>query len=301
VRTDERTGGGTVPEKHLGDALAELSSLLPVEVDDVDDFLQGLVDRSAELLGVLECAILLGDDAHRLHLVASRRRSELPELPYAAGPAGHCRRTGEVLCDEDLSVPRTRWPEFARVAVAAGTPWTSVLPLRAGGQVVGVLSLLSDRGGTTPDARALARGVADLATIALCGRSGTTGTSIVGLLDSFLSERVVVEQAVGVLAARAGIDVPSARARLRTHARLTGTALPSVAGAVVSCSLRSTVTEDDARLLRRLSDGSPATSVAAELQVDVRELGRRLHSIRTVLGVGSTVAAERLLRPQGSA
>jgi len=52
-------------------------------------------------------------------------------------------------------------------------------------------------------------------------------------LQSALQSRILVEQAKGVLAARADVSVNDAFTRMRTHARNNGLTLTAVAAAVV--------------------------------------------------------------------
>jgi hypothetical protein len=76
--------------------------------------------------------------------------------------------------------------------------------------------------------------MADIAAIALVQeRAIRDAQSVVGQLQSALSSRVIIEQAKGVLAARAGIGVDEAFARLRSHAREQNLRLRDVARDVI--------------------------------------------------------------------
>ena len=134
-----------------------------------------------------------------------------------------------------LSEANTRWPAFTPVAVEAGFGATHALPLRLRGTVIGALNLFSAE--TSPlsdDDVAVGQAMADVATIGLLHqRSLHEQTVLSEQLQSALESRVLIEQAKGVLAARAGLSVAEAFTRMRAHARRTSTSLTSIAQAVI--------------------------------------------------------------------
>jgi AmiR/NasT family two-component response regulator len=76
--------------------------------------------------------------------------------------------------------------------------------------------------------------MADVATIGLLHqRSLHEQTILSEQLQTALQSRILIEQAKGVLAARAGLGVAEAFSRMRAHARRTSTSLTSVAQAVI--------------------------------------------------------------------
>ena len=82
---------------------------------------------------------------------------------------------------------------------------------------------------------AVAQGLADIATIGLLHERALHDQKLLaGQLQNALQSRILIEQAKGVLSARAGTSVESAFALLRTHARRTGQPLTGVAEAVVA-------------------------------------------------------------------
>jgi GAF domain-containing protein len=139
----------------------------------------------------------------------------------------------------DLAGSRSRWPVFTEAALEVGFAYSHALPLRLRGQVLGALNLFTvERNGLTDDHLAVVRGLADVATIGLLHeRALRDQVALAEQLQTALHSRIVIEQAKGVLSARAGITVSDAFHRIRTHARRTGEQLTSVAEAVVAGTL----------------------------------------------------------------
>jgi hypothetical protein len=113
------------------------------------------------------------------------------------------------------------------------------LPIQLKGVDAPVLSLTF--GGSTPELSeadlAVGRLVATLvAMTARLERESATAQQLQSALDS----RVVIEQAKGVLATAAGVDVETAFELIRSHARRTSTPLRTVARAVVQDGYRPT-------------------------------------------------------------
>jgi AmiR/NasT family two-component response regulator len=80
--------------------------------------------------------------------------------------------------------------------------------------------------------------MADIATIGLLHERALHDQVLLAeQLQTALHSRILIEQAKGVLSARAGISVGEAFSRMRTHARRTGLQLTSVAEAVVAGTL----------------------------------------------------------------
>jgi hypothetical protein len=229
------------PER-LARVFVELADTLVDEFDQVD-FLQLLVDRSVELLGADAAGLMLADQRGALQLMASSvgraRDLEVFELQMREGPCLDCFATGRPVVNLDLAEARERWPLFTPAAVAAGFRATHALPLRLRRQVVGAMNLF------TVDARrlddehvAVGQAMADVATIGLLHERNLREQTVLSeQLQAALHSRVLIEQAKGVLAARAGVDVAQAFTMMRTHARRHGLALTAVASAVIDGSL----------------------------------------------------------------
>ena len=87
---------------------------------------------------------------------------------------------------------------------------------------------------------AIGQAKADVATISLLHERNLREQTVLSeQLQSALHSRVLTQQAKGVLAARAGVDVAEAFALMRSHARRHGLAPTAVATAVIEGSLEA--------------------------------------------------------------
>ena len=226
-------------EQRLAEVFVELADTL-VEEFDVIDFLQTLTERCVELIDTDAAGLMLDDQRGNLQLVAytdeSARLLELFELQKAEGPCLDCFATGRVIANVDLTASRSRWPVFTGAALGSGFAYSHALPLRLRRQVVGALNLFAvERRALTDDHLAVAQGMADIATIGLLHERALRDQVVLAeQLQTALHSRIVIEQAKGVLSARAGLSVSEAFTRMRTHARRTGQQLTAVAEAVVT-------------------------------------------------------------------
>lgn len=228
------------------DAFVELADTL---VDDFDivDFLGRLTDRCVELLGVDACGLLLVDHRGVLNLVAasteSARLLELFQLQNSEGPSLDSYRTGQPVQCPDLAAARTRWPSFVRTAQRAGYVAACALPMRLREEVIGTLSLFQGAPGEgaavapvplDDETIELGQALANAATIGvLHHRAVVQHTLVSEQLQIALDNRVIIEQAKGILSARQNITVEAAFTLLRDYARGHDQLLRDVAQAVI--------------------------------------------------------------------
>ena len=233
-------------EQRLAGVFVELADTL---VDDFDmiDFLHTLTERSVELLQADAAGLILADPQDQLHVLASTtdqaRVLELFELQNSEGPCLDCFVTGQPVVNIDLAEVEARWPRFHAATTAAGFRSVHALPLRLRGQVIGAMNLFCrDQSNLSDDDIAVGQALSDIATIGLLQeRTVRRGEIVAEQLQGALNSRILIEQAKGVLAERAGIGVDAAFAVLRTYARRNGRHLSAVAAAVIDGSLDSTL------------------------------------------------------------
>nr|WP_062398684.1 GAF and ANTAR domain-containing protein [Pseudonocardia sp. AL041005-10] len=195
--------------------------------------LTGLVGSVERLAGLTAGAALLSDGAVGGVVAAG------PAGPRAAlaagfgqGPGGESARTGRPVHCPDLGRERSRWLVFAARALAAGVDAAWAFPLRHGPDTVGALLVLgtADAG---PDPQVLGL-FAEAAAVTLLRSAASDRTATeLDQLRTALASRVVVEQAKGMLAVHAGVDVGTAFELLRGHARRNGRPLGEVATALI--------------------------------------------------------------------
>lgn len=222
----------------LAQVFVELADTL-VEEFDVVDLMHVLAERSVELLEADAAGLMLADQRGELQLMACTleraRMLELFELQIQEGPCFESFVTGTAITNVDLSEAYERWPVFTPAAVEAGFRSTHALPMRLRGQVIGALNLFTDQQVTfDQDAIAVAQAMADVATIGLLHeRNLHEQTLLSEQLQTALHSRVLIEQAKGVLAARANVSVSEAFNHMRAQARRDGITLTATAQAVV--------------------------------------------------------------------
>jgi GAF domain-containing protein len=229
-------------EQRLAQVFVELADTL-VEGFDVVDFLQTLTERCVELVDTDAAGLMLEDLHGTLRVVAytdeSARLLELFELQRSEGPCLDCFATGRVIANIDLATASDRWPVFSEAAREVGFATCHALPLRLRRQVIGALNLFTV--GTerlSDDHLAVVQGLADIATIGLLNERAVHEQVVLSeQLQTALHSRILIEQAKGVLSARAATSVGEAFRLMRTHARRTGSPLTTVAHGVVSGSI----------------------------------------------------------------
>ena len=230
-------------EALLARTLVELADTL-VDDFDVVELLTLLADRCVEVLDVAAAGLMLASPDGDLRVMASSSEAmrvlELFELQADEGPCVDCYRTGEP--DREPRPARTidgRWPRFGPKAVEAGFRSVHALPMRLRGQTIGALNLFRVDEGPMRDADVVAaQALADVATIAILQHRAVHDAQVLNeQLTQALTDRIVIEQAKGVVAERAGLDMEQAFARLRRHARNHNLRLTDVAQAVSSKAL----------------------------------------------------------------
>jgi GAF domain-containing protein len=230
-------------EALLARTFVELADTL-VEDFDVVDVLTVLTDRCVEVLEVTAAGLMLaGPGGADLRVVASSseamRLLELFELQAEEGPCLDCYRTGEPVLNQDLATVDGRWPRFAPRALDAGFHSVHAVPMRLRGQTIGALNLFrAEEGGLDEGDVIAAQALADVATIAVLQHRASLEARVLNdQLSEALNTRIVIEQAKGVLAERAGLDMEQSFSRLRGHARGHNLRLADVAQAVIDGTL----------------------------------------------------------------
>lgn len=232
--------------QRLARVFVELADTL-VEEFDVVDFLQMLTERCVEVLAADAAGLMLADGRGNLRPVASTLERahllELLELQIEEGPCVECFATGRPIVNVDLPEARERWPRFVAAAVEAGFRSTHALPMRLRSQVIGALNLFTDEQARLgSEDIAIGQAMADVATIGLLHeRTLREQTVLSEQLQTALQSRILIEQAKGVLAARANISVTEAFTQMRSHARRNHVTLTAVATAIIEGTLGETI------------------------------------------------------------
>ena len=225
-------------EAQLARTFVELADTL-VDNFDVVELLTLLTDRCVEVLDVTAAGLMLVAPDGALRVVASSseemRVVELFELQSQEGPCPDCYRTGEPVLNQNLATDTGRWPQFGPVALEAGFCSVHAIPMRLRSRVIGALNLFrADEGPLEEADVAAAQALADVATIAILAQRAAIQTHVVTeQTNHALHSRITIEQAKGVIAERAGLDMTQAFSWLRNHARTYHLLLGDVAQSVI--------------------------------------------------------------------
>lgn len=229
-------------EALLARTFVEMADSL-VEDFDVVDLLSLLADRCVELTGAVAVGLMLASPDGVLRVLASSSEAmrvlEVFEAETEQGPCIDCYRDGAPVAEADLDRPNSRWPDFAPRAIAAGFLSVQALPMRLRRQTIGALNLYRrERGRLSEEDVVAAQALADVATIAILQHRAALDAQVVNQqLHQALNSRIVIEQAKGVVAESAAVDMDEAFARLRRHARNHSLRLADVAQAVTTRAL----------------------------------------------------------------
>lgn len=209
---------------------------------DVSDLFYRLTSACVDVLGAATAGLMLADHHGHLQLVASSseamRDLELFEMTHQEGPCLDSFGSREqIAVDLRDDAAARRWPRFTAEALRLSFVGVQALPMRLRGETIGALNVFhtgTDR--LNEHDTALAQALADVATIAILQhRALATSELLAQQLQTALNDRIVIEQAKGLLAERGQLPVDEAFARLRYYCRssrlpLTQTARELVAG-----------------------------------------------------------------------
>ena len=191
---------------------------------DVVDFLDTLINACVDLSAADAGGLLLADGTGALQLIASTQEDaafvEVIQLETGQGP---CLEAYETRAQ--VGMPRLseddRWPEFAAVAISRGFVSMHAFPLSLRDRSIGAMGLFSATTQDLSDADiSIVQAMADVATIGVLHEQSLRNSQMVAdQLQHALSSRVLIEQAKGVIAAQAGVDIHTAFNILRSYAR----------------------------------------------------------------------------------
>lgn len=232
------SGGEQTRETQIVRTIVALTDTLVADFDIIDS-LTALTARCVELLDTAATGILLADPDGRLRLIAASseqaRLIELFQLQNDEGPCLEAFATGHPVVETDLHSALERWPRFTPYAVGAGYDSVYAIPLRLRGDIIGALNLFRSNSGPLADGDiTLAQALADLASITILqAEAASVARRRDEQLQHALDSRIVIEQAKGMLAEHAHIDMPAAFDQIRARARHTNTKLTDLAGQIV--------------------------------------------------------------------
>ncbi|MET0458721.1 MAG: ANTAR domain-containing protein [Ilumatobacteraceae bacterium] len=223
----------------MSQLLRELTDTTVTDLE-VAELLTTLSDQSCEALGVTAAGVVLVGREGRLELKAwsngGEQHAGLFRLQTRQGPCLDAVLTNHAVAVADLAADLAinRWPSFTPAARITGFRSAAAIPMRSGHRVIGALGVLRyDSTPLDPDAVVIAQALADEATTALLGAGSGEGATVEQLLGRALGDRVIIEQAKGIIAERDAVDIDEAFSWIREHARVSRRRLVDVAVAVL--------------------------------------------------------------------
>jgi GAF domain-containing protein len=239
VVLDEQSGPEVVRRlEEVTGMLTDLAGVLAAE-EELGRVLQRSVDQ-------LTCAVpdadmasvsVLRGDAGETVAASSKDVWALDQDQYAAGdgPCLEAARSGRVV-RTSMEEARSRWPEFARSARAAGVESYLSCPLFLGDDFAGSLNLYSARphGFADFDVALL-----ELYVTAACAaidnaRRYALAREVADQLAVALDSRTVIDQATGIVMARSGVTAEQAFAVLARQSQNTNVKLRTIASRLVA-------------------------------------------------------------------
>jgi GAF domain-containing protein len=225
-------------EELLARTFIELADTLVTDFDIVE-VSQRLVESCGELFDGAAAGLLLADPDGTLRVLASSsdqlRVVEFFEIQAQEGACLDAYRSGQPVINQDLTHVNGRWPRFAPVALGAGYRAVHAFPVRLRHQVIGALNLFRVDSGFLDSLDVLAaQALADATAIAILQQRALTDAHLLAeQLQVALNSRILIEQAKGMLAERAGLSVGEAFTRIRSFARTHNQQLTAVCEAII--------------------------------------------------------------------
>lgn len=205
---------------------------------DQPAFLRRMAHRCVQLLEVDAAMLLLTRDGPERPTAGTSRAARQLALIESehGGPGSECSQIGAPVAYTDFGRPDARWERFTEAALQAGFAAAYALPMRFDSKTIGALTLLRMGPGGPPDRDLqVAQALADVAAASLAQRQVVDSQArLVDQLQTALSNRIVIEQAKGVLSERLGVDVAIAFEVLRLYARSHSQRLADVAAQVIA-------------------------------------------------------------------
>ncbi|MFJ4220074.1 GAF and ANTAR domain-containing protein [Curtobacterium luteum] len=225
-------------EQRLIDAFVDATDTLVADYDVVE-LLQTLVDNAVAIFDVDAAGIILANDRGELEVVVStsERTSLLSilQLETGEGPCIQAYEDGVVVAASSRAEMEQRWPTFAVAAEHAGFEAVHSVPLRIRTAALGSMNLFrATEGALNERDAAAAQALTDVATISILQqRTADSAARVERQLQQALDSRIVIEQAKGFIAHTLGVDMDTAFAVLRGHARSHQQLLAETARAIV--------------------------------------------------------------------
>jgi hypothetical protein len=211
----------------------------------IDHLMHRLCSLAVDEMTLSGCAVVLMSGTVPLGTLAGagRHAATITELQFelGEGPCIQACASGVPVLLPDLAADAgARWPAFGPAAVAAGVRAEFSLPLSVGPRGIGTFDLCRDEPGMLSHQHlADALITADIARDAMLSLQQPPGSvDMAMLLDTIGSDRLVVHQATGMIAAQLDDNMVNGLARLRAAGFESGRSIYDIAQDVVARRVR---------------------------------------------------------------
>lgn len=217
----------------------------PDAVAGVGMLMHRLCRLAVDEMALSGCAVVLMSGSMPVGTLAGagRHAATVAELQFELGEGPclqACASGAPVLLPDLAAEAAAQWPAFAPAAVAAGVRAEFSLPLSVGPDGIGTFDLCRDEPGMLSEQNlADALVAADIARDAVLSLHQPAGNAdLATMLDMLGSDRLVVHQATGMIAAQVDDTIINALARLRAAGFESGRSIYDIAEDVVARRLR---------------------------------------------------------------
>jgi hypothetical protein len=211
----------------------------------VSELMLRLCQFAVDEMALSGCALVLMAGAEAASVLASAgphaRTITTLQMELGEGPCLHAYSSRIPVLLPDLAAENAnQWPAFTAAALAAGVKAEFSLPLGVGRSGIGTLDLCRDTPGMLSDDHLTdALVTADIARDAVLYQQYAPGDAgLAELLETGGTDRIVIHQATGMIAAQLNESVPNALARLRAAAFGSGRSIYDIARDVVERRVR---------------------------------------------------------------
>ncbi len=160
---------------------------------------------------------------------------ELHQTRLAQGPCEDAVAGLKIVQADGRDELQQRWPDFAPAMLDTGFSSVRAAPLIWRDTALGALVLYARQSSESDaDENKVLGAFADIATAMLLQAHDLSTEDLAARIRRVLSERVMLEQAKGVIAERGRCDMEAAHLKILDHAAATGVSVTTAAAAIVA-------------------------------------------------------------------
>jgi transcriptional regulator with GAF, ATPase, and Fis domain len=209
-----------------------------VQDRDVADTLAKLLEDCARSTAADAIGLLVTDKRGSLDVLSATSHQaaelEIYQLQHETGPCIETVRSGLPVTAESDSEIRDRWGVVGEAIVKADLHAVRGVPLRWHGRVIGAMNVFyRDPGRVDEETQVLLQAFADVATVVIVQSAEISSTELTERVQFALAGRTVIEQAKGVLAQTAQVDMATAYELLARRAAENGSSLTDTAAQII--------------------------------------------------------------------